>query len=140
MLAPRKDEMLGEVSVLILIDKYISEEILIVPEDIGIIAQQDIHIVEDIVEIHCVGQTASLAVDTVDLADHRTLGAPVSLIITSVGHIRLGPYQRVFGIRDGRGDHGRAIDLVVKVKVADDHLDERLGVSGVIDGEIRFEP
>ena len=115
--------MLGEVGVLILIYEDISEELLIVAADVGVVAQQYVHIVEDIVEVHGVGCPTAFAIGLVDDAEHGTLAAAIFFGIFSLVH--LGGDHRILGIGDARCHTRGFILLVVDIERFDDLLDQR---------------
>ena len=71
--------MLCEVGVLVLIDENIAEVLLIVMENVGVVAQQDVGVVEQIVEVHGSGGDAAVAVTAINYMDQRTAGAGIGL-------------------------------------------------------------
>ena len=63
--------VLGKIGVLILVDKDISEPSAKSVADFGLIAHQNIHVVEQVVEIHCRRGAAPFAVELIDPGCHR---------------------------------------------------------------------
>ena len=89
--------MLCEIGILVFIDKNIPEKVLVMAAYIGIVAQQDIHEQEDIVEIHGVGTPAPLAVDGIDFSCHGALAPVVLFVYVFLPHIYVGSHEIVFG-------------------------------------------
>ena len=85
----RYDEMLGEVGVLIFVDKDISEKLLVMASDVGEIPEEDIHVDEDIVEVHRVSTSASFTVCLEYLARQRTLRLFVGIVVVGVLQLSL---------------------------------------------------
>ncbi len=71
--------MLCEVGVLILVDEYVTEILLIVAAYFGVVTQQQIGVVEQIVKVHCSGHEASVEVGLIYFTQSRTLCAAVGL-------------------------------------------------------------
>ena len=131
--------MLGTVGVLILIDQNILEIILVVFEHIWEIAEQDIGIYEQVVEIHCPSLIASVPVGLIDVGKHRTLGPLVILHQFAVGTIHSRGDEIVLGIAYLRLDAIGLVGLVIKPHLLDDAFDQAARVALVIDGEILLE-
>ena len=133
------NQVLREIGVLILIHEDIAEELLILLQHVGIIAQQDIGVEQQVVEVHRSGDAATAPVLLVDGCSLGTLGVAVGINQVLVAGIVLGGDQRVLGIADLRLDGGGLIDLVVEAHILDDELDEGARVTLVVDGEITPE-
>ena len=88
--------MLGKVSVLILVDQHVAEKFLIMVEQVGIVAQQDVGIVEQIVKIHGSCSEATVAVGAVDGIYQRPAALSVGFHGIFQRGIFLRGYQRVF--------------------------------------------
>ena len=129
--------MLGEIRVLILIDEHIAEIITEMLEYIGIITEQNIGIVKEIVEIHGSGNTAAVTVDFKNLMNSSASGISIATHKRPVGGIVLRRIQLIFCKRYGCRDLSGAIHLVVEMQLADYTFYERLRIGRVVYGEIR---
>ena len=132
------DGLLGEVRVLILIDKHELELLHVFPADILVIPKQHKGLHEQVVEVHRIGLTASLRVPYIYIRDLRTLllgiiTGPSTLLVL------LRQHQMVLRHRDTVGHRGRLIHLVVQLHLLDDGLHQRTGITLVVDGEVRVE-
>ena len=123
------------VGILILVDKNIAESVLVFEQHLGEIAQQNIGIEEQIVEIHRHGIAKTTVVELVYLTDHRLFGRLVGLLDFRVCTVVLRPYQAAFGHRDAAKHITRIIDLRVEIHRLDNLLDGRLAIIVVVDGE-----
>ena len=65
------DKILGEVGILVLVHEDVVVAILIFVEHIGKIAQQDVHKVKQVIEVHRVGVTQTGVVAGKDLGNMR---------------------------------------------------------------------
>ena len=131
-----EDEVLGHVGVLVLVHQDVAETAGDAGERLRIPLQQDIHVQEDIVEIHHAGLLAQLAVQGVDPMDFRLLVEPVVLQVAAgaVG-VRRGGDQVVLGLGDA-GEHLLGlIHLVIQPQLLDAGLEGTHGIRGVINGK-----
>ena len=71
------DEMLGTVGVLVLIDEHIAEILLVELEHIGMVAEEDVGIDQQIVEVHGSCLETAVPVVPVDNVQQWALGACV---------------------------------------------------------------
>ena len=133
------NHVLGEIGVLILVDKHILKEIAIAVEYIGIVAQQNIHKQQNVVEIHSACYTASSAISAIDFVG---FGA----FCYFVGFHQLGAvfvvgrrHKIVFRHADYVLHRSRFIHLVVERHIFNNLLDKRLRIVGVVDGVVAFE-
>ena len=92
------DAVLGEVSVLILVDKDISEKLPVVTQNVGIVCQQYIGVVQQVVKVHGSGNAATIHICLVDLTGIRPFSSavgvhelPVSEIVSGRDECVLGP-------------------------------------------------
>ena len=134
---PTDDDVLRIVGILILVDQNILELLLIAFQHVGTVAQQDVGLQQQVVEIHRAVVLAALAVDVVDVAQLGNLRPPVFGSVRRIGQIGPGGDQRVLGLRDARSHHVGFILVVGEVHLLDDGLDKVLGVRCIVDGEIR---
>ena len=79
------DDVLRVVGILILVDQNIFELLLITLQHVGTVAQQDVGLQQQVVEIHRAVVLAALAVDIVDIAELGDLRLPVFGGIDRVG-------------------------------------------------------
>ena len=86
-----------EVGILVFVDKYITEKLLIVPTHIRVVAQQHIGIIQQVIEIHRACHKTAVAVDSVDFVCQRTPGTPVGFGNIFVGCIPFRAYKGVLG-------------------------------------------
>ncbi len=132
--------MLGKVGVLILVDKHISEILLIFPADIRIITQQHIRVIQQVVKIHGSGMAATRAVCTVYSTERRALRSLVGRHLSGIGNIHVRRYQRVFRIGYGSDNGGRLVYLVVKLHITQYSLYQRFGVGRIIYRKTALKP
>jgi hypothetical protein len=110
------------------------EALLVVMEDVGVLAQQAQRLAEEVVEVHAAGAEQAvlvLAEDVGDLALEQVAGA------LGVG---LGVDAVVLGRADGGVDRAGWEALGVEAQVADDVAGEPDGVGLVVDGERAGKP
>lgn len=131
--------VLGVVGVLVLVDKYVCEKITVCGEYVGVVAQEHVGVEKEVVEVHCAGYTAAVAVGLVyfDCA-FAACGAVVCHKFL-VGGVVFGRTEHVFGPRNVGQHLAGAVDFVVELHLAYYCLDERLGVGCVVDGKVRVE-
>ena len=129
------DRVLRIVGVLILVHQNIAELLLVAGQHVGAVAQQDIGLQKQIIEVHRAVALAALAVDVVDVAEFGNLRLPVLGGVDRVGEVGAGRHEAVLGVGDARSQHVGLVLLVRKVQLADDGFDEVLGVRGFVDRE-----
>ena len=88
--------MLRHIGVLILIDQNIAEKLTVMPQHIGIIAQEHIRIVEQIVKVHRTRHYTAVTVCAIYDMKFRTLGPDVSLHHIPAESIILRRDKRIF--------------------------------------------
>ena len=124
-----RDLILGAVRVLILVDTDVAEALLVLLENVGVVAQEVIGIDKQVVEVHGIGagQAAlKLLVHTRGNLLRRGVGAG-------------GEVRRVEKLVFRRGDlgaHGiQGKALLVDVQVGHDGLDKTLGIVVIVNGK-----
>ncbi len=132
--------MLGEVGVLIFIYEYVAEEILIMAQKIRIIAQQHIHVVENVVKVHRSGYAAAVGIHLEDIAEHWQFRTTVGGFIIRVAPVHFSRDEGIFGIGDTRGEHIGLVHLFVKSHILHYRFDQGACVGCVVDSESRLEP
>ena len=133
------NKVLGKVGVLVLVDQDISELVLIKFQHVGIVAEKDIGVEQQVVKVHSAGPGTTGPVGLVDIANERAFRPHVGLIQGGVGGISRGGHQRILGIGDN-GLHGRGpVYFIIEHHLLDDGLDEAAGVGLVIYREIAIE-
>ena len=134
------NRILGIIGVLILVDEDVFELLLIAGQHVGAVAQQDVGLQQQIVEVHRAVTLAALAVDVVDVAELGNLRLPVLGGAGRIGQVGARRDEAVFGIGNARRQHVGLVLLVRKVQFADDRLQEVLAVAGFVDRERVGEP
>ena len=90
------DEMLSEVGVLILINKDILKSLLILLEYVGVVAKQNVGIYQQVVEVHCSGNLAAVAISLVNLGGERPLEPGVLVKQLAVALVVRRHDERIF--------------------------------------------
>ena len=129
------DDVLRVVGVLILVDEDVAELLLIAGQHLGRVAQQDVGLQQQVVEVHSAVALAALAVDVVDVAELGDLRLPVLGGEGRIGEVGAGGHEAVFREGDARGQRIGLIAVVRKVQLADDGFQQVLAVGGFVDGE-----
>ena len=133
------DQVLREVGVLVLVNKDILEKVLIPLQHIGVVAQQDVGVIQQIVKVHRSGDVASFAVGLVDVRRLGAHGIAVGIDEILIAFIVVGTDERILGIADLRLDGRGLVEFVIKTHILDDEFDQGPRVALVIDGEVGFE-
>ena len=137
------NEVLRVVGVLILVHHDVFEAVLIFEQHVGVVAQQDVHIEKEVVEVHRHSVAKAVIVELVNLGNHGLVGILVGLLDFGVVGVILRREEVALGHRDathhiagavGLGVEG-AVGLGVEVEVLDNLLESRFAVVVVIDGE-----
>ena len=132
-----QDQILGEVGILVLVDHDIVEPAADRLQSLRTVAQQYVHVQQNIVEVHDPGGAHHGLVAHVDVADAGFLSVGVVGLGGRVTHVALGRHQIVLGHRYS-GEHVlRLVDLVVEAEFLDAALDGAGRVARVIDGKRR---
>ena len=133
------DAMLGKVRILILVHQHIAELHGILLADVRKVAEQDIGIDQQVIEVHGIALTATLPILAVNLVRSRHLGIPVGLDYFGIRSIRIRRHQMVLGIADTALDAARLVGLVVELHFLDNALDQALGVRSIVNGKVGRE-
>ena len=127
-------DILRHIGILILVNKHILELCLILLKHLGSIAQQDVCLEQQVVEIH---RTIALTTLTV-----------VGIYLAKLGHLRLTIFgtkraicyvctwcnKAVFSHRDTRGNRLWLISLLGKIALLDDALNKVFHIVGLVYG------
>ena len=128
-------EVLCVIGVLVLVDHNVLEALLVLEEHVGEIAEEDVHVEQQVVEVHSVAVMEALVVHLVDGADGGAFGVDVGLIDFGVLLVVLGTEEVALGHRDAAENRRGLVGLRVEVELLDDLLDGGFGVVGVVDSE-----
>ena len=134
------DEVLGEVRILVLVDQHIAEGILVACQYLRMVAEKDIRLEQQIVEIHGAGLEAAVLVPFVNLPQLRHFAPDIALDKFFVLLVSPPGNQRVFRIRDAALHHARAIGLIVELHFFDNRADEVLRVGRIVYREVGRKP
>ena len=132
-----QNQILSEVRILILIDHYVPESSCNALKSSRIITKQDIHIQEDVIEIHHSGLLALSSIQFVDVADSRFLGCCIILHGSGIAAIRRRRNQIVLSHGYTTQNILRLIDLIIQLKFLQAGLDCTHGITRIIDCESR---
>ncbi len=106
--------MLCEIGVLIFVDKHVTEIVLKIFQYIGVIAQKDICIIKQVIEVHRVGNVATVAVCLVYIDSPRAFGGSVRLHQRLVKSIIFRRIQSVLCHGYIAKNSSRPIELFIK--------------------------
>ena len=132
------DLMLGEVRVLVLIDQHEVEAFLPGVGHVGIAAQQQPGVQQQVVEVHRIRLLQAFLVAAVDVGGQRAMHHAVAFAEFLHRIVSGGEHQSVLCIGDAVLHAGGLIDLFVEVHLADDEFEEAEAVGGVVDGVVRL--
>ena len=130
------DEMLGTVGVLILVDEHIAEILLVELKHIGMVAEEDVGLDQQVVEVHSSCLETAVPVVPVDNVQQWALGTCIVGEQFLVRAIHAWRNQVVLRIRDLRLHAVGLVDFVVELHLLDDGLDQGAGVGLVVDGKV----
>ena len=108
---------------------------LVLEQHVGEVAQQDVHVEQQVVEIHGVAIVQPLVVHLVDLSYGRAFTVDICLVDLRIFHVVFRAHEVALGHGDTAGYIGGFIGFWVEVEKFDDLLDGGLAVVGVVDGE-----
>src|SRR5690554_1381860 len=134
------DEVLCKIGILILINQDELEPVPVVFQYIGIIAQQDIGIEQQVVEIHAVSCLEPVLIKPVDLMQLRSFGKSVVLDNLTVLCVHPGGQQAVLCTRYLSMNRSGSVDLVVKLHLLDDESHQVGRIGSIEDGKIGSKP
>ena len=130
------DEVLGIISVLVLIYHDVGEARCYALQGLGIVPQEDVHIDQDIVKVHDSRLPEILLVALVHIHDARLLGIGVGLDGSPVGAVGADSDQIVL-CRRNAGEHiTRLVNSVVQTELLDCGLDGGGGIALVVYGKL----
>src|SRR5688572_21468336 len=95
--------------------------------------QQAIHLVKQVIEIHCTVLETTLIIGVVNIGYGRAVGTHILLLDIIIITVFIRFYQRIFCRRDTIIDDVGFIMFVVEVQLVDHGFDHALGVIGIID-------
>ena len=130
-------QILRKVGILILIDHDIVESARYRFHRRRVVTQQDVHVQEDIVEVHDTCLLAFMGIELINIADARFLGRCVILKSVRVATVRFGGHQIVLRHRNAREHILWLIHLLIQLKFLQTCLDRTDRISRVIDGKCR---
>ena len=120
------DEVLCEVGVLVLVHKDVLEVVLVLVEDVGVVAEQHVGEEEDVVEVHRIGTLQAVVIHLEDLGDEGLVGLAVGLLDDGVVGVVLGRVEARLGGGDACLDVFGGIHLGVELHLLEYLVDERL--------------
>ena len=130
------DEVLGEVGVLVLVDQDEGKLLLVLVEQVGEVAEQDVGLEQEVVEVHGAGALQPQVVPCVDLGDSRAARLLVLPHDVGVGCIILWADEVVLRPGNAPVDGIGFVEFVVQAQRLDDVLDDAPAVLGVVNGEV----
>ena len=130
-----QNEVLGEVGVLVLVHENVVEPVCNGGQRVREILEQNVHVQENVIEIHHAGSLAFLRIFRVDIAYFRLFG--MGVVDDCLGICLVGGRsdQIVLGHRYAPENILRLIDLVVQMHLLEAGLDGADRVAGVVDRE-----
>ena len=125
-------QILGVIGILVLVHHYEIEAGCYLGAGLLVVAEEDVHIHQDIVEVHDSIGLELLLIELIDLPEERLLAVQVGLLDFGVGAV--GIYRKKPVLREGDAgkDLAGLIDLFVKIQLLDAGLDCALGIRPVI--------
>ncbi len=132
---PPDDDVLGVVRILVLVHENIMEQLLVAGQHIGTVAQQDVGLEQQVVEVHRTVAFAALTVELVERAELGHLGPAVLGGEGGVGLVGAGRHEAVFRIGYARSDGVGLVPVVGQVQLAHQGLYQVAAVRGFVDRE-----
>ena len=129
--------VLGEVGVLVLVHKDVGKTAGQDVERFGVVAQEYVHIDQDVVEIHHAGLLELALVESVDSVHIWLVASEILVDQILVYPVGLRHHKIVFRRADAGKHLFGLVHLVVETQFLDAMLDCRNGISRVRDGEVR---
>ena len=130
------DVVLGQVGVLVLVHQDVLEALLVLQHHVRMVAEQDVGVEQQVVEVHGGRPEAALGVLAVDLAELLASGCRVIGHQLHVVQVLLGADQVVLGDADAAVDEVGLVQLVVQPPFLHDGAQQGAAVVGVVDGEV----
>ena len=131
--------MLGEVCVLVFVDQYVGKIVAVPPAKVGIVAQQHVGVVEEIVEVHGSGDPAPFVVRSKNIGGAAASGRFVGGHKLTVGGVVGGRVKIVFRIRYVGHHLSGTVYFIIEIHLFDNRADQRFGVGCVVYGEVASE-
>ena len=135
---PVNDDVLGIVGILVFVDKDVVKPGAVLFEHSGKIAEQDVDVHQQVIEIHGIGLETPCGIMPVDSGHLRHPRGFVGLGDLRYGAVLLCGNEVVLGMRDTRGNGGRLVKGIVEPHLPDDGAYQAPGVVLVVDGEVAF--
>ena len=128
--------ILGEVSVLILVHHYVREPVTQGKQSLSVISQQNVHIKQDVIEIHNSAVSHLVLIEPVQVADSRLARLTVRVQQLGARGVALKSNEIVLRTRDPAQHVLRLVELVVEAQCLYARLDGRDGIGRVVNSEI----
>ena len=133
------DEILCVVGILVLIYEDVPEPVPVLFQRVGKVAEKDVGVYQQVVEIHGVVGLAPPGVFEEDGGEFGTLPLPVFGDERGVGRIGLGGHEIVFRQRDAGVDVARLVFVGIEVSLLDDGREQAFAVCRVVYREVGVE-
>ncbi|MPM49691.1 hypothetical protein SDC9_96421 [bioreactor metagenome] len=114
------DKVLREIGILILVNEHKLKTVPVIFQHIGVIAQQDIGVHQQIIKVHAVGGLQPVLVTLVNFEQLRAFGSTVVLNYLPVLGIHSRRYQTVLRSRYLVMNSSRPVHLVVQLHLFND--------------------
>ena len=129
------NQVLGVVRILILVHQNILELLAVLLDNFGVVAQQDVHVEQQVVKVHGSVLPTLTHVVGIDFGQSGTLGPRIFGHQGVVGSIGLGQHQVVLGQRNTGINLVGFILFVGEFELSDDGFDHIAAVGRVVDGK-----
>lgn len=133
------DKVLGKVGILILIDQKVAKLVLVKLQHVGVIAEENIGIEQQVVEVHRTGPGTTAPIGLVYIADKGPLRLHVGLVQGGIGSIGRGGDEGILGVGDNSLHGSRFVDFVVERHLLDNCLYEAARVGLVVNRKVARE-
>ena len=135
-----QNNVLGQVGVLVLIHKYMTESACNGVQGKLAALQKDIQVQEDVVEIHHAGLLAHLAIEVIDAVNLRLFVVVVVFPVAAGAlHVRRRGHKVVLCLGDSGKYLLRFIYFVVQLELLDAGFHSAHRILGIVDGEVGGE-
>ena len=132
-----QNDILREVGVLILVHHYIGKARSQFMKGILIIPEQNIHIDQNVVEVHHAGSFQFLLIELVQIRHASALGPAVRRHQILAGDIAVACDQIILRVRDARKDIlGLVVLVLIQMQLFQANLHRGSGIRGVVDSEL----
>ena len=130
------DQMLCKVRILILVHQHKLEKAPVFLQYVRMIAEEDVRLQQQIVEIHRPRLLATVLIPLIYLTQQRDFRIYIMLHQLLVLLIRLIGNKRVFRIRDTTLYHSRPIHFVVELHLLQNGTEQAFGICRIVNGKI----